>query len=79
MEKHNLDKLDHEIKRLRQAVKQLSDDDLAQALYNLIHKPGWTTPAEYALVVAAVETAQAQTDALTRHMSGLIKGARLVE
>ena len=41
-------------------------------------QPGWTTPAEFALMAAGLESAQSQAEMLHRHLRGLASGARQI-
>jgi hypothetical protein len=78
MEKHNLDKLASGIKTLQQTIAKLGHDDPTPELLRIIHKPGWTTIAEFALVTAGLQAAQDHAEALTRQLNGLLAGARQV-
>ncbi len=44
----------------------------------IIHQPGGTTPAEFALMVAGLESAQSQAETLGKQLRGLTAGARQV-
>ena len=75
---HDIDKLVTHIRGLQQAIAKLATDNHGEELMRLIHKPGWTTPAEFALMVAGLEAAQAQAETLGRQLHGLAAGARMV-
>ena len=44
----------------------------------IIHKPGWTTPAEFALMMAGLASAESQAETLATQLRGLTVGARQV-
>jgi hypothetical protein len=75
---HDIDKLASHIRGLQQAIAKLATDNHTEELVRIIHKPGWTTPAEFALMVAGLESAQSQAETLARQLKGLATGARQV-
>ena len=52
-------------------------DDISDLL-DLIHKPGWTTPAELFFVKATVESMRAHVRTLATLRTTLLEGARTV-
>jgi hypothetical protein len=75
---HDIDKLVTHIRGLQQAIAKLATDNHTEELMRIIHRPGWTTPAEFALMVAGLESAQNQAEALHRQLRSLASGARQV-
>jgi len=75
---HDIDKLVTHLRGVQHAIAKLATDNHTEELMRLIHKPGWTTPAEFALMVAGLESAQAQAETLGRQLRGLAAGARVV-
>jgi hypothetical protein len=75
---HDIDKLASHIRGLQQAIAKLATDNHTEELMRIIHKPGWTTPAEFALMVTGLESAQGQAETLARQLKGLTTGARQV-
>jgi hypothetical protein len=63
---------------LTHALKGVADNKEFDELRTIIHKPGWTTPAEALLVQGILESMLAQA----KHMAGLkhtlLAGARAV-
>ena len=56
---HDITKLDKNIRDLREAISDLNsvfDSDSSEELLKIIRRPGWTTPAEYLLTSAFVES-----------------------
>ncbi|MEV0537078.1 hypothetical protein [Kitasatospora sp. NPDC050463] len=77
MEKDQLAHLEQRIHHLITVTKSVTNDP-HEELLKIIHRPGWTTPAEVALVTHAVEHLIRQTEALNEARMGLIEGARSV-
>jgi hypothetical protein len=75
---HDIDKLATHIRGLQYAIAKLATDNHSEELMRIIHKPGWTTPAEFALMLAGLESAQSQAEILAKHLRGLAGGARQV-
>jgi hypothetical protein len=53
---HDLSKLEHHLETLNKRVSELQSIGLSKELLLIIHRPGWTTPAEFVLVGNAVES-----------------------
>lgn len=69
MEKHEMTQLEGEIKALKTSHAALASGDSLDELFNIIHRPGWTSVAELAFVRTGLESIWAQTaqlNALTR-------------
>lgn len=77
MEKDQLSHLEQRIRHLITVTKSVTNDD-HEELLTIIHKPGWTTLAEVALVTNAVDHLIRHTETLTEARKGLIEGARAV-
>jgi hypothetical protein len=78
MEAQDLKKLEARIKELHQGLKQLSNDDEMDELIRIIHRPGWTTPAELLFVSGLVDALIIKTKTLGNLKHTLIAGSRLV-
>lgn len=78
MEKHELNQLETDIKALKSSHAALADGRALDELLVIIHRPGWTTPAELAFVQAGLESAHAQTRQLAASTQGLLTAAKLV-
>ena len=46
---HDLSRLEHQLETLNRRVTELNNVNLTKELLNIIHRPGWTTPAELGL------------------------------
>ena len=78
MEQHELNQLEANIKELKSSHAALASGGALDELLKIIHRPGWTTPAELAFVQVGLESAQAQTRQLTALTQGLLTAAKLV-
>jgi hypothetical protein len=78
MEKHELAQLESDIQALKTSHAALSSSDALDELIKIIHRPGWTTPAELAFVRAGLDTIHAQTKQLTAFTQGLLGAAKQV-
>jgi hypothetical protein len=75
---HDIDKLASLIRGLQHAIAKLATDNHTEELMRIIHKPGWTTLAEFGLMLAGLEAAQSHAETLARQLRGLTAGARQV-
>ena len=66
---HDLSQLERHLENLQQRVAELHNLDLSKEMLPIIRKPGWTTPAEYVLVLSTVE-------ALTHNLENQIRQSR---
>jgi hypothetical protein len=73
---HDIDRLKAKIDRLDQSLAGVKF--LGAVLGNVIHRPGWTTVAEFALVETALDTLQRQVEAAADHYHRLVEAAGLV-
>jgi hypothetical protein len=78
MEKHELNQLETDIKALKASHSALGTGSSLDELLNIIHRPGWTTPAELAFVRTGLDAVQAQAKQLTALTQGLLNAAKLV-
>lgn len=77
--------MDEHVARLHERVERLQREFEATAkeasypeLLKIIHRPGWTTPAEMLLATAAVDNLIAQVVAVRQANQALMAGAREV-
>lgn len=54
--------LESKLHKLDHSLSKLAGDKHAEKLLSLVHRPGWTTPAEAALVSAMIDALQHQID-----------------
>ncbi|KJS53083.1 hypothetical protein VM98_27475 [Streptomyces rubellomurinus subsp. indigoferus] len=77
MDKDQLAHLEQRINHLVTVTKSVTTDDY-EDLRKIIHRPGFTTPAELALIAGAVEVLIRQTEIVAEARRGLMDGARAV-
>jgi hypothetical protein len=68
---HDLTKLEHHLETLNRRVTELHTMGLTNELLPIIRRPGFTTPAELALVQNAIES-------LTHSIEGQLQQSRLL-
>jgi hypothetical protein len=78
MEKHELSQMESHIKTIRTAHASLANTSELDELLVIIHRPGWTTPAEVGFVLAALESINVQTAQLNSLRQGLLAAANKV-
>ncbi len=61
---HDISKLQASLRAFDNKVAELGQQRVAELLIPIMHRPGWTTIAEYALVAACLEAMQHQVDGL---------------
>jgi hypothetical protein len=71
--KHEIQRLDQKINRLNESISDLAH--LPPGFGGIVHKPGWTTIAEFALVEASLDSLQRQIEAASEHLKRLIDAA----
>jgi hypothetical protein len=80
VERHELDigRLEKHIDTVRERLEVVAQGDDFEELLTIIRKPGWTTPAEFRLVLGIVETIGRQVEAIEHLKRGLLEGSRQV-
>jgi hypothetical protein len=64
MEKNTMSQVESHIQTMRTAHAALADTSDLDTLWQIIHRPGWTTIAEGAFLLAALESINTQTQQL---------------
>jgi hypothetical protein len=77
-EKHDLKRLEERIDLLSKSMAKAADGKDVRELITIIHRPGWTTPAEFTLVLGIVDSMIGHADAMLGLKEALIKGSRAV-
>jgi hypothetical protein len=72
---HDISKLQASLRAFDNKVAELSQQRVAELLIPVIHRPGWTTIAEFALVAASLEAMQHQVDGLAHMARRLVEAA----
>jgi hypothetical protein len=73
-----LNRLESGIKEMQELLRELRKDDDLKELLKLYRRPGWTTPAEYALVQGLTNSIVLQLKNVSKLKAVLVKGSRLV-
>ena len=76
-DKHQLI-LDKKITELSDALAHLGKGTSLIELLKIIHFPGWTTPAEFAFAVLAVDAMHAQVNVLNTMSEQLLAAGKIV-
>ena len=79
-EGHDLQKLEHALKECSHNLRQLGEHSTptVEELLVIVRRPGWTTPAEFALVHALADAVRGQARSLLSTIEGLVAGTQLV-
>lgn len=75
---HDLVRLEERIKELRGHMSRMSITEDLDELLNIIHRPGWTTPAEMLLVAGLVDAMHEHAQAFATLRQTLVNGSRAV-
>ena len=75
---HDMKQIESRCKTLTHHLKELADETDFNELMTIIHKPGWTTVAEFQLVNAVLDSMTAQAKHLADLKHALMAGARAV-
>ena len=70
---HDFNRLTESIDRIEQSASVFGE--LKETLREISDRPGWTTPAEFALVEASLESIQQQIETAAQHDKQLIEAA----
>jgi len=77
-EKHDLKRLEERIDLLNKHMTKMADAKDVKELASIIHRPGWTTPAEFLLVSGIVDSMIAHAEAMGGLKETLMKGSNAV-
>ncbi len=76
--KAHIERLQKKVLAVKQAVDALPGDDFYTNLFNIMHRPGWTTLAEGLFFEAVVDSMLTNTQQLTQLHAQLMAGAQAV-
>jgi hypothetical protein len=71
--KHDKVALETKFRTLNRSLADLAGQRVTEEFITVIHKPGWTTPAEFALVDAMADSLQRQVETTSVHFKQLIE------
>ena len=75
----SITRLETKLKALSVHLKALADTSDMEEMLVIIHRPGWTTPAEFALVSGMLDSIQGHVNNLTEMRKTLYSGSRAIE
>jgi len=78
MEEHTIDGIEEHVKGLIEDMRRLSKDEDLRELLVLLRQPGWTTPAEFALVFGLARSMRIQAETLLDSRKTLLDGSRKI-
>jgi hypothetical protein len=70
--------IDARLRRLSAAFVDGAAMDDFEELFVIIHRPGWTTPAEIALVNGLIDAAERNVQDAVQLRSAMLQGARMI-
>ena len=70
--------LESRCKEVSQNLRMAADDKHTSELLQIIHRPGWTTPAEMLLVNGYLDSINSHAKLITNLKETLLAGARAV-
>lgn len=76
--KHDVARLEGRIRELHGHLKGLTQDEDMNELLRIIHRPGWTTVAEFMLVEGLVEAIHTQVAMVNGLKQTLMNGSRII-
>ena len=76
---HDLSKLERPLETLNRRITELSSVGLSKEMLLIIHRPGWTTPAEFFLLVNAVESLTHSIEGQIQQSKQLLEAAKQVK
>jgi hypothetical protein len=77
-DEHDIAYLERRIGALGEQLEAMSDTGDLKELIILMHRPGWTTPAEYQLVSGVIDIMQHQVEMLAAMKQVLLNGSRSI-
>jgi prefoldin subunit 5 len=78
MSEKNIAQIEKRLTTLKNEIQQLSNANIYDQLLQIIHKPGWTTPAEARFFETTMELISAQVQSLARAQQGLLEASQAV-
>jgi hypothetical protein len=76
---HDLSKLERQLETFNKCVTELSGIGLTKEMLLIIHRPGWTTPAELSLVSNSVESLTQSIEGSIRQSKQLLEAAQQIK
>jgi hypothetical protein len=77
--KHDVAALETRLRAVHAQLAKVADPNDTEELFVWWHQPGYTTPAEWAMLMTLVEQFERQTETLAAVKQGFIAGGRAVQ
>ncbi|SIT49089.1 Coproporphyrinogen III oxidase, anaerobic [Paraburkholderia ribeironis] len=75
---HDIGALAKRIEAFHAVIERVHEEHKAETLIQIIHQPGYTTPAEWAMLAHALESAINQAEAAAKSYAALVGDAQMV-
>jgi hypothetical protein len=79
MSEKNIQHVERKLSAVKTNLRSLAGDDVYDQLVQIIHRPGWTTPAEIAFFETVLNSVDAHARLLSQLHKDLLRSAQLVE
>jgi hypothetical protein len=79
MSEKSIQQVARKLSALKTNLRSVAEDDVYDQLLQIIHRPGWTTPAEIAFFETVLNSVDAHTRLLSQLHKDLLRSSQLVE
>jgi hypothetical protein len=79
MSEKSIQQVARKLSALKTNLRSVAEDDVYDQLLKIIHRPGWTTPAEIAFFETVLNSVDAHTRLLSQLHKDLLRSSQLVE
>ena len=79
MSEKSIQQVARKLSALKTNLRSVAEDALYDQLLQIIHRPGWTTPAEIAFFETVLNSVDAHTRLLSQLHKDLLRSSQLVE
>jgi hypothetical protein len=79
MSEKSIQQVTRKLSALKTNLRSVAEDDVYDQLLQIIHRPGWTTPAEIAFFETVLNSVDAHTRLLSQLHKDLLRSSQLVE
>jgi hypothetical protein len=79
MSDKHIQNVEQKLSAVKANLRSVADDPVYDQLLQIIHRPGWTTPAEVAFVETILSSVDAHAQLLSQLHKDLLRSSQLVE
>lgn len=79
MSEKSIQQVARKLSALKTNLRSVAEDDVYDQLLQIIHRPGWTTPAEIAFFETVLNSVDAHARLLSQLHKDLLRSSQLVE